>query len=130
MSPKPDEAIAEELNLPVPYERAERIVRARFWWKVRAVLGRVPFMEDVVAAFYCATDTATPLRVKAVLTGAIAYFILPVDAIPDFFAGLGFSDDASVLAAAVAMVGSHISPAHRISAKRALMKAEDSTSAK
>jgi uncharacterized membrane protein YkvA (DUF1232 family) len=113
---------AEELNLPVPYERAERIVRARFWWKVRAALGRVPFMEDLVAAYYCATDTATPLRVKAVLTAAIAYFIMPIDAIPDVLAGLGFSDDASVLAAAIAMVGSHITPAHRTAAKRALMK--------
>jgi uncharacterized membrane protein YkvA (DUF1232 family) len=114
--------VAEELNLPVPYERAERVVRARFWWKVRAVLGRVPFMEDVLAAYYCATDGATPLRVKAVLMAALAYFILPLDAIPDILAGLGFSDDASVLAAAIAMVGSHISPAHRDAAKRALMK--------
>lgn len=113
---------ADELNLPVPYERAERIVRTRFWWKVRSVLGRVPFMEDLVAAFYCATDGATPVRVKAVLMAAIAYFVLPVDAIPDMLAGLGFSDDASVLAAAIAMVGSHITPAHRDAAKRALMK--------
>lgn len=112
---------AEEMNLPVPFERAERIVRTRFWWKVRAVLGRVPFMEDVVAAYYCATDKATPVRVKAVLTAAIAYFILPVDAVPDFMVGLGFSDDASVLAAAIAMVGSHIAPSHRGAAKRALM---------
>lgn len=113
---------AEELNLPVPYERAERIVRAKFWWKVRAALGRVPFMEDVAAAYFCATDAATPMRVKAVLTAAIAYFILPVDAIPDILAGLGFSDDASVLAAAIAMVGSHITQTHRAAAKRALMK--------
>jgi uncharacterized membrane protein YkvA (DUF1232 family) len=122
MSPAIDEPVAEEMNLPVPYERAERIVRTKFWWKVRAALGRVPFMEDLIAAYYCATDTATPMRVKAVLMTAIAYFVLPVDAIPDILAGLGFTDDASVLAAAIAMVGSHISPAHRDAAKRALMK--------
>jgi uncharacterized membrane protein YkvA (DUF1232 family) len=113
---------AEEMNLPVPYERAERIVRTSFWWKVRMALGRVPFMEDAVAAFFCATDAATPLRVKAVLMAALAYFVLPIDAIPDILAGLGFSDDASVLAADIAMVGSHIAPAHRDAAKRALMK--------
>jgi uncharacterized membrane protein YkvA (DUF1232 family) len=122
MSPAIDEPKAEELNLPVPYERAERIVRTKFWWKVRAALGRVPFMEDVVAAFYCATDAATPIRVKAVLMAALAYFVLPIDAIPDVLAGLGFSDDASVLAAALAMVGSHITQDHRASAKRALMR--------
>lgn len=114
--------IAQEMNLPVPYERAERIVRTSFWWKVRAAIGRVPFMEDVVAAYYCSTDAATPLRVKGVLTAAIAYFILPIDAIPDVLAGLGFSDDASVVAAAIAMVGSHITQDHRSAAKRALMK--------
>lgn len=122
MSPAIDEPVAEEMNLPVPYERAERIVRTKFWWKVRAALGRVPFMEDLIAAYYCATDTATPMRVKAVLMTAIAYFILPVDAIPDILAGLGFTDDASVLAAAIAMVGSHITRSHREAAKRALMK--------
>jgi uncharacterized membrane protein YkvA (DUF1232 family) len=113
---------AEELNLPIPYERAERIVKTRFWWKVRSAIGRVPFMEDVLAAYYCAADAKTPFRVKAVLSAAIAYFILPVDAIPDVLAGLGFTDDASVIAAAVAMVGSHINPAHREAAKRALLK--------
>jgi uncharacterized membrane protein YkvA (DUF1232 family) len=114
--------IAEELNLPVPYQRAERIVRTSFWWKVRSAIGRVPFMEDAIAAYYCAADTATPLRVKAVLTAAIAYFVLPFDAVPDILAGLGFTDDASVLAAALAMVGSHITREHRDAAKRALMK--------
>jgi uncharacterized membrane protein YkvA (DUF1232 family) len=114
--------IAEELNLPVPYEKAERIVRTRFWWKLRAAAGRVPFVEDLVAAYCCATDAATPMRVKAVLMAAIAYFILPVDAIPDLLAGLGFTDDASVLAAAIAMVGSHITQTHRETAKRFLMK--------
>jgi uncharacterized membrane protein YkvA (DUF1232 family) len=114
--------IAEELNLPVPYERAERIVRTSFWWKVRSLIGRVPFMEDAVAAYFCTTDAETPLRVKAVLTAAIAYFVLPIDAVPDILAGLGFADDASVLAAAIAMVGSHITGAHRDAAKRALMK--------
>jgi uncharacterized membrane protein YkvA (DUF1232 family) len=119
---------AEEMNLPVPYARAEQIVRTRFWWKVRGALGRVPFMEDAVAAFYCACDPATPARVKTVLFAAIAYFVMPIDAIPDLFAGLGFTDDASVLAAALAMVGSHILPAHRASARRALLKPDPANS--
>jgi uncharacterized membrane protein YkvA (DUF1232 family) len=116
------EPAAEEMGLPVPYARAERIVKTRFWWKVRSALGRVPFMEDVLAAYYCATDSATPTRVKMVLTGAIAYFVMPVDMIPDVFVGLGFTDDASVIAAALAVVGGHITPAHRTEAKRALMQ--------
>src|SRR5436190_1284708 len=43
----------------------EQIVRESFWTKARQTLGRVPFSEDAVAAFYCATDSATPLPVRA-----------------------------------------------------------------
>jgi uncharacterized membrane protein YkvA (DUF1232 family) len=61
----------------------ERIVQDGFWQKARKTLGRVPFSEDAVAAFYCATDAATPMPVRATLFGALAYFVLPIDAIPD-----------------------------------------------
>ncbi|HAH11416.1 MAG TPA: DUF1232 domain-containing protein [Alphaproteobacteria bacterium] len=116
--------VAEEMGLPVPYAQAERMVKARFWWKVRAALGRVPFMEDAIAAYYCAVDTATPLRVRITLMAALAYFVMPVDAIPDILSGLGFTDDASVLAATLAVVGSHITQVHRAAARRILMKPE------
>ena len=114
--------VVDEMNLPVPFERAERIVRTSFWWKIRRTLGQVPFAEDAVSAFYCAVDPVTPVRVRLVLMSALAYFVLPFDAVPDFLAGLGFVDDASVLTAALALVGSHINQSHRAKAKRALMK--------
>lgn len=98
----------------------ERPVRGRFANKVRRTLGRVPFTERAVAAYFCATDGATPMRVKAVLVGALAYFIVPIDMIPDFIAGLGFFDDAAVLAAAVRAVTSHLSDGHVAAARRFL----------
>ena len=73
---------------------------AKFWRKLRGVVARIPFAEDLLAAYYCAFDRATPLHVKATLVGAIAYFVLPVDAIPDVLPVIGFTDDAAVLAAA------------------------------
>ena len=85
--------------------------------KLRKTLGRIPFVEDVLAAYYCATDKASPLYVRAVLMGALAYFIIPSDVIPDFIVGLGFTDDASVLAAAMAAVHSALKPAHYSAAK-------------
>ena len=97
----------------------------RFWKKLRRVLARIPFAEDLVAAYYCATDSETPAYVRAVLLGAVAYFILPVDMVPDVLAGLGFTDDASVLAAAVAAVGRHLQPKHRLLAQRALTRLAD-----
>ena len=53
------------------------------------MLARIPFAEDLVAAYYCALDRDTPGYVRAVLFGALAYFVLPIDVVPDFLAGLG-----------------------------------------
>jgi uncharacterized membrane protein YkvA (DUF1232 family) len=92
----------------------------RFWQKLRRTLARVPFADDLLAAWFCALDTNTPAHVRGVLLGAIAYFVLPADMIPDVLAGLGFTDDAAVLAAAIMAVGRHIQPDHRRRARQAL----------
>ncbi len=105
-------------------ERAER-VRRRFWSTLRKAARAIPFAEELVAAYYCALDPATPHRVRGILLAALAYFILPFDAIPDIIAGLGFTDDAMVLLAAIGLVRAHITPIHREAAKRAL--ADDGT---
>ena len=114
----------EDAKLPEPkrekYERDRIKVEQRFWDKLRRSLGRVPFAEDAVAAYYCATDPDTPLQVKAVLMGALAYFIVPTDMLPDFIALLGFTDDAAVLAAAIRMVLPHVEERHRARARDSL----------
>jgi len=95
-------------------------LRRDFWRKLRAVPARIPFAEDLLAAYYCAFDRDTPLPVKASLVGALAYFVLPTDVIPDVMPVLGFTDDAAVLATAIKLVASHIRPAHRDAAKEKL----------
>ena len=102
--------------------RDERRVRDRFWHKARRTLGRVPFTEDAVAAFHCAFDSATPLPIRVTLLGALAYFVLPFDAVPDFIVGLGYTDDAAVLAAAFAAARMHITDSHRSKARALLLK--------
>lgn len=95
-------------------------VTGKFWQTTRKALRHIPFMEDVVSAYYCAMDSKTPFRVRAALIGALAYFVLPLDAIPDILALIGFSDDASVLLAVLAIVSGHITDEHRSRAKSAL----------
>ena len=103
-------------------ERDEKSVRDGFWPKVRKTLGKVPFTEDAVAAFHCATDTTTPLRIRVLLFGALAYFVMPFDVIPDFIVGLGYTDDAAVLLAAFTAASAHITEAHRAAARAWLLK--------
>lgn len=93
-----------------------------FWAKLRRVAGRIPFTADLLAAWYCAFDPVTPGRVRAILLGAIAYFILPTDTVPDFIAGFGFVDDATVLSMAIASVANNIRPEHRARAHAAVEK--------
>src|SRR5487761_2118507 len=88
-------------------------LRRSFWRKLKRVAAHIPFAEELLAAYYCAFDRDTPLPVKATLVGALAYFVLPVDAIPDVLPVIGFTDDAAVLATAIKLVTSHIRPAHR-----------------
>lgn len=96
----------------VPVAGQERIVRRRFWSKVRSTLGKIPFTEQAVASFYCATDAKTPPHAKAILFAALAYFVLPIDMIPDFIAGLGFSDDATVIFAAFSALSPYLTETH------------------
>jgi uncharacterized membrane protein YkvA (DUF1232 family) len=99
--------------------RARR-VKNRFWSTLKRAASQIPFAENLVAAYYCAFDSKTPLRVRGILLAALAYFVLPFDVIPDVLAGIGFSDDASVLLLAIATVSAHITPAHRAAAREAL----------
>ncbi len=100
----------------------ERIVEQGIWRKVRETVGKIPFTEDAVAAYYCAVDRATPLGVKAILMGALAYFVMPLDVIPDFIAGLGYTDDAAVLIAAIKAIRNNLRPEHHDKARKFLEK--------
>jgi uncharacterized membrane protein YkvA (DUF1232 family) len=100
-------------------QRSER-VRRRFFDTFRKAARYIPFAEELVAAYYCALDPGTPHRVRAMLLAALAYFVIPTDAVPDFLVGIGFSDDAAVLLATITLVRAHITPVHLAAARRAL----------
>jgi uncharacterized membrane protein YkvA (DUF1232 family) len=116
-------ADAEALARRLAGDEAE--VRRGFWRKLRQLAAKLPFAEDLIAAHYCAFDRRTPLHVKAVLVGALAYFVLPADIVPDVLPVIGYTDDAAVLAAAVKLVSSHITPDHREAAQRMLSRMRD-----
>ncbi len=107
-------------QLPVPMPRDEKIVDRDFWNKLLRVAGRIPFAEDAAAAYFCAVDPKTSARVKAILFAALAYFVMPFDLIPDFVAGIGFTDDAAVIAMALSVVAGNITEQHRVRARAAL----------
>jgi len=114
---------------PERYARDKEQVEKGFWTKVRRTLGRVPFVEEAVAAYFCAMDPETPLQVKAILIGALAYFVIPTDMIPDFIPWLGFTDDAAVLAAAIRTVAPAIKEDHKARAQQVLQQEDEADKA-
>ncbi|MHC1547410.1 YkvA family protein [Phyllobacterium sp. K27] len=99
--------------------REER-VRASFWKTVRKAAKNIPFLDEVVAGYFCALDPATPTKVRGILLASLAYFVLPLDFIPDFILGLGFTDDVAVMMAALSAIRTNITPAHRAAARQAI----------
>ena len=119
----------------VGFEPADRLaqdrdsLRRQFWRKLKRVAAQLPFAEDLLAAYYCAFDKQTPRHVQAALLGAIAYFVLPFDFVPDMLPVLGFTDDAAILATAIRMVAGHITPEHRDAARSALKRGVETEAA-
>lgn len=112
--------ISGEAQLPAVFAANRARVREGFWRKFKRVAAKLPFAEDLAAAWFCAVDPTTPFRARATLFGALAYFVMPVDVIPDFLLVAGFTDDASVMLAAITTVAAHIRPDHRRKAADAL----------
>ncbi|CAH0225827.1 YkvA family protein [Agrobacterium fabrum] len=106
-------------------QERENVVRAKFWPKLKRVMTKVPFARDAAAAYYCAIDRDTPLRAKGIILAALAYFIMPIDAVPDMLAVVGFTDDIAVITAALAMIRAHIKMEHYESADAMLKRQQE-----
>lgn len=115
-----------EILMPEPVLDADdaaaraKVVKRGFWRTLKRAARQIPFTHDLVAAYYCAMDPEVPFRVRATLLAALAYFVAPIDALPDVILGIGFADDATVLVGAISMMAAHITAAHRERAKKAL----------
>ena len=100
-------------NLPQYYDY--KSFRQKLALSAKAV-GRM-VVEKLLILFFVLKDADTPLRAKMIVASALGYFILPLDLVPDWLLGVGFSDDAAAVAAAIAAVSAHIKPSHKERAK-------------
>lgn len=94
----------------------------RFWGKLgpRAqAIGRST-IEQALTLYYAVQSPDTPKWAKRVIYGALGYFILPLDAIPDLAPLVGYTDDISVMAAALATVAFYITPEVKAQAQHKL----------
>lgn len=108
--------------VPAVMRLNERRVARGFWPKIRKAAAHVPFAADALAVWYCARDDETPSAAKGMMLAALAYFVLPTDAIPDFIPMIGYTDDAAVFAALIGLVGRNLKPRHRAAAREAIVR--------
>jgi uncharacterized membrane protein YkvA (DUF1232 family) len=94
-------------------EFSKQYSEEKFWEKLvrYAKVAGSGAVERALQLYYAAQEPETPPWAKAVIIGALGYFITPLDAIPDLTPVAGFSDDLGVLALAVAVVAVYITPA-------------------
>lgn len=120
---RPEDAIAPDKALVPSVQKVnESRVQRGFWPKIRRTAAKIPFAGQLLSVWYAARDPETPTAAKGIMLGALAYFVLPVDAIPDIFAGIGFTDDAAVIAALLATLGANVKRRHKDAARTALRR--------
>lgn len=119
----PDDVLDPSKALVPSVQRVnETRVSRGFWPKIRRTAARIPFAGQALSVWFAARDPETPTAAKGLMLGALAYFVMPIDAIPDIFAGIGFTDDAAVITAMIAMLGANIKRRHREAAEAALKR--------
>lgn len=93
-----------------------------FWEKITRLAGRLGkgLVERLLIAYQVAIDPKTPLWARGTLFGALAYFGLPLDAVPDVVPFMGFTDDLTLLTAALGSVILHTRWRHVRRARRTM----------
>ncbi|MGE5314028.1 MAG: YkvA family protein [Acidobacteriota bacterium] len=86
-----------------------------FWEKVKtaAVAAGRELIEKALWLYYALMDKDTPRKARLIILGALGYFILPIDLVPDFIPFVGYTDDLTVLAGAIMTVASNIKEEHK-----------------
>lgn len=117
-------SMSEPPQLPAKYKAARWYSGPRLWSTLTRA-ARFAGEKTLVTAltlFYCLQDKDTPPQAKAIIVGALGYFILPTDLIPDFLPGVGYTEDMSALVIALGTVSAYIKDEHKAKARERFEK--------
>lgn len=108
----------------IPQFSRRRFDKPSFLNKLKRFAGRLgrPAVQQLYALYYLLQSPHTPRRSKMIIVAALAYFVSPIDSIPDLLLPLGFTDDLTVIALAYSQVKAHLNEDIRVRAKAAARK--------
>jgi uncharacterized membrane protein YkvA (DUF1232 family) len=94
----------------------------KFWEKLKKFAKKAgsSVVYAVLLLYYTLQKPQVPTKAKAIIIGALGYFILPFDLIPDFAVGLGYTDDLGALGVALLQVAMYIDDGIKQKAKEKL----------
>ncbi|EGV37161.1 YkvA family protein [Neisseria weaveri] len=94
----------------IPSFRRKKLDEPGFFRKIGRFAGRLgePVIRQLYALYYLFKDPGTPKKTKAIILGALVYFLSPIDSIPDLLGPLGFSDDIAVITLVYAQMKRHM----------------------
>lgn len=95
-----------------------------YWDKLKRIARKVgvKMVYYSLVLYEILVDKETPAKYRAVIAGALGYFILPTDLIPDFLPAVGFADDWAALLAAIVFVAKAVTPDVKARAKARVVK--------
>lgn len=91
----------------------------KFWEKLKKFAKKAgsSVVYAVLLLYFTLQKPAVPAKAKAIIIGALGYFILPLDLIPDIAVGVGYTDDLGALGVALFQVAMYIDDEIRQKAK-------------
>lgn len=99
-----------DINSEESLEEATEEVESKLWFKLEKFGKKISFAKDIIALYHYLVDSSVSWHRKAIVAGALLYFIAPIDAIPDLTPLVGYLDDLGVITATLKFLGSELIP--------------------
>ncbi len=107
-----------QLPIPIPKDYDRRRVEENFWPKLKRVARSVPGISDILALYFYLNSDVAPLKHKISIVATLAYFIIPLDLIPDYLGPIGYVDDVAVALGLIQFIGADVMKPYRTYARK------------
>ncbi len=104
------EEIESEFDSREMFDEGTEYVEERLWVKLEKFGKKLSFARDIMALYQYLIDNTVSWHRKAIIVGALVYFIVPIDTIPDIAPLIGYMDDLGVITAVLKFMGSELIP--------------------
>jgi uncharacterized membrane protein YkvA (DUF1232 family) len=104
------EEIGTDFNTREEFDEGVEYVEERLWMKLERFGRKLSFASDIMALYKYLLDMSVSWHRKAIIVGALVYFIVPIDTIPDIAPLIGYMDDLGVITAVLKFMGSELIP--------------------